>query len=108
MMKIYVGNLPFKATEPDLRSVFQQFGDIQEVAMITDRYTNAFKGFGFITYTSQEGAQAALSMDGKEFMGRPMKVNIAREPEKRTGGGGRRFNDRRSGGRDEGDRGGRW
>ncbi len=87
MNKIYVGNLPFNTTEQEVEEVFKQFGDIEEIALIRDRYSNEFKGFGFITFTSQEGAQNALSMDGKEFLGRAIKVNMAREREKRPSGG---------------------
>ena len=116
MNKIYVGNLPFKATEPELRELFEQFGEIQEIALIKDRYSNEFKGFGFITFNSQESAQNSLTLDGKEFSGRPMKVNMARENERRPGGstgsGGRKFrdNDRRpaAGGGGNGGRRERW
>lgn len=88
MNKIYVGNLPFSTSEDALREMFSSFGDITEIALIRDRYSNDFKGFGFITYAMAESAQASLSMDGKDFGGRPMKVSIAREPEKRSGGAG--------------------
>lgn len=115
MNKIYVGNLPFQLNEDDLANVFQPFGEIKEIALIKDRYTNQFKGFVFITFATQESAEKALSMDGKDFGGRPMKVNMARENERRPGGGGaggagggRKFrgNDRRSGG--GGERRDRW
>jgi RNA recognition motif-containing protein len=103
MNKIYVGNLPFKTVEQELVEIFQQFGEIKEIALIRDRFSNDFKGFGFITFDTQTAAESALAMDGKDFGGRPMKVNIAREEGKREGGGGRRFG---GGGRDGG-RGGR-
>ena len=88
MNKIYVGNLPFQTTEPDLDSEFRQFGDIKEIALIKDRYSNEFKGFAFITYATPESAQQALTLDGKDFQGRPMKVSLARSEEK-----GGRFSD---------------
>ena len=107
MNKIYVGNLPFKTVEQELVEIFQQFGEIKEIALIKDRFSNDFKGFGFITFDSQAAAEGALAMDGKDFGGRPMKVNIAREEGKREGGGGgRRFGGPGAGGRG-GDRGGR-
>jgi RNA recognition motif-containing protein len=106
MSKIYVGNLPFKTTESDMKTLFEQFGEIQEIAMIKDRYSNEFKGFCFITFQSQESAQNALALDGKEFSGRPMKVNMARENERRSGGGGGAGGGRRFGGGAGGGRGG--
>lgn len=99
MNKIYVGNLPFQATQDELTQLFQQFGEIQEVAFIKDRFSNKFKGFVFITFTTQEAAQNALSMDGKDLGGRPMKVSMARAEERRSGGGG--GNGRRGGGHRE-------
>lgn len=87
--KIYVGNLPFSAEQPDLEEIFQQYGAIKEFAFIRDRVTGEFKGFAFITYETEEGANAALEVNGRDFGGRPMKVNIAREEEKRSFGGGR-------------------
>lgn len=101
MNKIYIGNLPFQVTQADLENLFHQFGEIKEVAMIQDRFTNKFKGFAFITFADQQSAQQALSLDGHDFSGRPMKVSIAREMEKRSGGGG---GGRRSGGRSGGGR----
>jgi len=91
MNKIYVGNLSFNTTEQELEELFGQYGKITEIALIRDRVTNQLKGFGFITFDSQEGAQNALAMDGKEFLGRSLKVNMAKERERReSGGGGRR------------------
>lgn len=87
MNKVYVGNLPFDATQPELEEIFGQFGEIKEFAFIRDRDTGSFKGFAFVTYALPESAQAALEMDGQDFGGRAMKVNIAREDNKRSGGG---------------------
>jgi len=93
MNKIYIGNLPFKTNDADLTEIFAQFGEIKEIALIKDRYSNEFKGFGFITYANQTSAESALSMNGKDFGGRPMKVNMAREEDRsggrRPGGAGR-------------------
>lgn len=109
MSKIYVGNLPFTSVEDELKAVFAEFGAIKEIALIKDRYTGNFKGFGFITFETQQAAEASLTMDGKNYGGRPMKVSIAREGEARTGGGGARrggngggFRDRKFGGGDRG------
>lgn len=111
MNKIYVGNLSFNTTEQELSELFSQFGKISEVALIRDRFSNQLKGFGFVTFDNKSEAQSALAMDGKEFLGRPLRVNIAQE---RTEGGSRggrsgggRSGSGRSGGGDRGDRGGR-
>lgn len=105
--KIYVGNLPFKTTDQELQEIFGSYGEIVEVALIKDRYSGDFKGFCFITFTTQEAAQNSLAMDGQPCGGRPMKVSIARETD-RSGGG--KFGGRNAGGRGgdrRGDRGGR-
>lgn len=109
MNKIYIGNLPFKITDAELEALFVPFGEIVEVALIKDRFTGEPKGFAFITFKDQASAQNALEMDGKEFGGRQMRVSMAREGEKRTGGGGGRRGGDRGGNRggDRGDRGGK-
>lgn len=77
--KLYVGNLPYKATQSDLQDHFSQYGEVEEVVIITDRATNRSKGFGFVTFATDEAAQKAIeATDGEEFMGRPLKVNVAR------------------------------
>lgn len=90
MNKIYIGNLSFKATEQDVEDFFKQFGEIKEIALIRDRYSNELKGFGFITFTDPSSAQNALSKNGEELLGRPLKINLAREEGRREGGGGGR------------------
>ena len=90
MNKIYVGNLSFNTTEEALEELFGQYGKITEIALIRDRFSNQLKGFGFITFDSQKEAQNALAMDGKEFLGRPLKVSIAKERRESSSGGGRR------------------
>ena len=76
---IYVGNLPFSATEPDVRSLFEEFGTVHEVKMITDRETGRFRGFGFVEMEEDEANKAISELDGKEFDGRNLRVNEARE-----------------------------
>jgi cold-inducible RNA-binding protein len=85
--KIYVGNLSFDTTSQDLEEFFGQYGEFEEIKLITDRETGRSKGFAFITYTSQQGAQASLVADGTEFKGRRIKVNMAREDDRRRSGG---------------------
>lgn len=87
-MKIYVGNLPFSATEDEVRAKFEPFGSIREVALITDRETGRPRGFGFITYDEEESGRNAISeLDGTDMGGRSLRVNQAQE--RSRGGGGR-------------------
>ena len=86
MKKIYVGNLPFNATEDDIRALFAQYGTVQSVSLITDRETGQPRGFGFVEM--DEGANNAIAaLDQKDYGGRNLKVNIAKP---REGGGPKR------------------
>lgn len=98
--KLYVGNLPYTATEDDLKTHFSQAGTVTSVALITDRATGRAKGFGFVEMATGEEAQKAITMlHGQDFMGRTITVNVARPREERPrsnfggdrnrGGGGR-------------------
>lgn len=92
--KLYVGNLPYAATEEEVRSHFSQAGTVTSVALITDRATGRAKGFGFVEMASAEEAQKAISMfHGQDFMGRALTVNVARPREDRS----RNFGDRSRG-----------
>ena len=77
--KIYVGNLPFSIEEKGLEESFEQFGTVAEIYIPTDRETGKKRGFAFLTFESQESAEKALSMDGKELEGRAIRVNIAQD-----------------------------
>lgn len=82
--KIYVGNLPFKVDDNELKEMFSKFGEITEARVITDRYSRRSKGFGFVTFANDEDAQKAIEeMNGKEVQGRELKVNEARPMEAR-------------------------
>jgi cold-inducible RNA-binding protein len=99
MNKIYIGNLPYQATEQDVQTLFAQFGDIENVAIIKDRDTGRPKGFGFVTFAAQNSAQDALKMDGQDFQGRPIKVSMAKEKAAGEGSnGGRRAGGSNGGG----------
>lgn len=88
--KLYVGNLPYSATEEALSEKFSEFGSVESAKLIIDRDTGRSKGFGFVEMGSDAEAQAAIdALDGQDYDGRPMKVNEAKPQEKRTGGGGR-------------------
>jgi RNA recognition motif-containing protein len=87
-MKLYVGNLPFSASEDEIREAFEAFGDVEDVAMIMDRETGRPRGFAFVTMADDQGGQAAIeAMNDANMGGRPLKVNEARPREERGGGG---------------------
>ena len=86
MTTIYVGNLPFNATEQDVKALFERHGKVESVKLINDRETGKPRGFGFVEMA--DGAQAAIdSLNGQDFQGRPLTVNEARPREDRRGGG---------------------
>jgi RNA recognition motif-containing protein len=86
--KLYVGNLPFSATEDALATKFSEHGRVESVKLITDRDTGRSKGFGFVEMSSDAEANAAITaLNGTDFDGRAIKVNEARPQTKRTGGG---------------------
>lgn len=101
--KIYVGNLPFSATNESLSELFTSFGSVSSSKIVTDRDTGRSKGFGFVEMNDSAEADAAIEkLNGSDFGGRSLTVNEARPMEPRTGGfGGGRGGDR------GGDRGGR-
>lgn len=76
-VSIFVGNLAFKATANDLRSLFAQYGDVQGVRVMTDRATRRPKGFAFVEMEKKAAKTAIDSLDGSEFFGREIKVNFA-------------------------------
>ena len=82
MRRLYVGNLPFRATEDDLRDLFAQYGfSMGSVDVICDRYTGESRGFGFVEIKNDEEAvRAMMILDGKDFLGRPLKISEARPP----------------------------
>jgi len=85
--KLYVGNFPFSASEDQLREIFSQYGEISDFAMIMDRDTGRPKGFGFITFATQEAAEKALEQNGKDMDGRPLRVNMAIDKPRNNAGG---------------------
>src|SRR5690349_7645689 len=88
-MRLYVGNLSYNTTEEDLRTSFGTHGQVNSVAIITDRDSGQSKGFAFIDMADNAAGKAAMTaMDGKDVGGRQLKVNEARAREERSGGGG--------------------
>jgi len=114
--RIYVGNLPFSANEDDVRGLFQQYGSVEDVSLVSDRETGRPRGFGFVEMDNQGAGAAIQALDGMEYGGRNLRVNEARPREERPprrdgggygggrggyggGGGGGRDRDRDRGGR---------
>jgi RNA recognition motif-containing protein len=87
--KLYVGNLPFDTTENDLREMLSKQGPVNEINVIMDKQTGRARGFAFVTMNTQEGAVAALALNGKDWKGRALTVSEARPREERPAGGGR-------------------
>ena len=102
--KLYVGNLPYAVTNDDLQDLFSQVGQVQSVAIITDKFSGQSKGFGFVEMANAEDASRAIQQfNDTELKGRNIKVNEAKPRESGFGGGG----GNRGGNRGGGDRGGR-
>ena len=88
--KLYVGNLPFSATDQILLDTFAQCGKVDSAKIIMDRETGRSKGFGFVEMSTEAEAQDAISkFNGADYDGRAMTVNEARPMAPREGGGGR-------------------
>lgn len=93
--KIYVGGLPYAATEEQLSDLFAAHGSVESARVITDKFTGQSRGFGFVEMASAEEAQKAISaLNGTEMGGRTLTVNEARPQEPRSGGGQGRGGDR--------------
>ena len=87
--KIYVGNLPWRATDAQLSEMFATHGEVVEARIITDRETGRSRGFGFVTMANNDGAQNAIrALNGHSLEGRALVVNEAREQQGGGGGGG--------------------
>lgn len=83
-MNIFVGNLNFRSTEADLRKLFEEFGEVTSVRIITDRETNRSRGFGFVEMSNEEDARSAIdALHGQEMDGRQLNINEARPREPR-------------------------
>jgi cold-inducible RNA-binding protein len=87
--KLFVGNLSFNTTENDLQDTFAAHGTVLEANLMVDRTSGRPRGFGFVTMSSGEEAQAAIqALNGRDMDGRAITVNVARPREERPGGGG--------------------
>lgn len=87
-INIYVGNLSFNSTEDELRQLFEAYGSVESVKIITDQFTGRSKGFGFIEMVNrEEGLEAIKQLDSSELGGRNLKVNEAKPKRESRGGG---------------------
>lgn len=101
MKNIFVGNLNFNTSEEDLRQLFEPYGQVDRVSIMTDRDTGRSRGFGFVEMANaEEGEKAIAALNGQEIGGRTLNINEARPKTERGGGGGG------GGGRDRGGYGG--
>ncbi|MBI9020967.1 MAG: RNA-binding protein [Verrucomicrobia bacterium] len=91
-MDIYVGNLPYQATDPDLQELFEQYGAVSSARVILDRMSGRSKGFGFVEMPEKSEGQAAIdALNGADLMGRAIRVNESQPKpagERRPSGGG--------------------
>ena len=85
MTKLYVGNLPFTATEDSVRALFAPHGTVEKISLISDRDTGRPRGFGFVEMSNADASRAMQALDGQDFDGRALKINEAQD---RAGGGG--------------------
>jgi RNA recognition motif-containing protein len=93
MKKMYVGNIPYKAVEEDLKELFSEYGEIESLKIIQDQYTGRSKGFGFVEMADENDAKKAMEgLNGKKFMDKTLTVAEARPQQKRRG-----FNNRSGG-----------
>ena len=88
MTKLYVGNLPFTATEDAVCNLFSSHGTVEKVSLINDRDTGRPRGFGFVEMSNADASRAMQALNGADFEGRPLKVNEAQDRERSGGGGG--------------------
>jgi len=86
MKKMYVGNIPYNASEEDLRELFSEYGEIESLKIMKDQFTDRSKGFGFIEMANEEDAKKAIAaLNGKDFKGKSLNVAEARPQQKRQG-----------------------
>jgi cold-inducible RNA-binding protein len=96
MKNIFVGNLSYGATEEALRSLFEPYGAVSRVSIVTDRDSGQSRGFGFVEMTNdQEGDKAIAALHGTDLEGRTLNINEARPKAERSGGGGGGFGRKR-------------
>ncbi len=99
MKNIFVGNLDFNTSEEELRKLFEAYGQVDRVSIMTDRETGRSRGFGFVEMANpEEGEKAIAGLNGSQVGGRTLNVNEARPKVERSGGGGKDRGGRGGGG----------
>lgn len=88
MKSIYVGNLPFSATEDEIRDLFAEYGNVESVKLISDRETGRPRGFGFVSMEGAAADSAIRALNGTQMGGRSLRINEAQERQPRRQGGG--------------------
>jgi cold-inducible RNA-binding protein len=103
MKNLYVGNLPHSTTEPELRTFFQPYGDVEKVSIVTDRDTGRARGFAFVEMTNAGEAEKAIAaLNGTQLGGRTLIINEAKpKTDRPRGGGGQKFGGGGGRGRDD-------
>lgn len=91
MTKLYVGNLPFTATDEAVNALFAKHGTVEKVALINDRDTGRPRGFGFVEMSDADASRAMQALNGTDFDGRSLKVSEAKERDRAGGGQSRRY-----------------
>lgn len=88
--KLYVGGLPYSVTDEQLREIFAAHGTVESASVITDKFTDRSRGFGFVEMSTQEEAEKAIAaLNGSQMGGRSLTVNVSKPREDRGSGGGR-------------------
>jgi RNA recognition motif-containing protein len=90
MTKLYIGNLPFSATEDSVRNLFALHGSVEKLSLISDRETGRPRGFGFVEMSASDASRAMQALNGKDFDGRALRVNEAQD-RARSGGSSSRY-----------------
>ena len=85
MTKLYVGNLPFTATEDTVRTLFAVHGTVEKISLISDRDTGRPRGFGFVEMSNADASRAMQALNGQDFDGRALKINEAQERPRSNG-----------------------
>lgn len=86
-MNIYIGNISRESSEDEIRTLFEEYGKVENINLIRDNYTKMLKGFGFIDMPENDEAEKAIkSLDGQMFNGRPLTVNVAKPKTDNKGG----------------------
>jgi len=88
LTKLYVGNLPFSATEDPVRALYSKHGTVEKVSLITDRDTGRPRGFGFVEMSNADASRAMQALNGTDLDGRSLKINEAQDKQRSGGGGG--------------------